>query len=107
VISALCARKSHDQYATPFVQQINPKYAADHQLTVIDCLEDPDETLKRKTLDLLYSMTNPANVTVIVDKLMAYLKTATDKFLRADLVGRITQVSSATPCDVKPFSCCA
>ena len=39
---------------------------------MIECLEDPDETLKRKTLDLLYSMTNPVNVEFIAEKLLRY-----------------------------------
>ncbi|CAM9322247.1 unnamed protein product, partial [Phaeothamnion confervicola] len=69
----------------------HPSYAADHQLAVIDCLEDPDETLKRKTLDLLYSMTNPVNVEFITDKLLAFLADASDAFWREDLVKRITQ----------------
>jgi AP-4 complex subunit epsilon-1 len=56
------------------IVQINPKYAAEHQLTVIDCLEDADETLKRKTLDLLYIMTNNANVRFIADKLTLFLQ---------------------------------
>jgi AP-4 complex subunit epsilon-1 len=50
--------------------QDHPKYAAEHQLAVIDCLEDPDETLKRRTLDLLYSMVNPVNVEFITEKLL-------------------------------------
>ncbi len=60
-------------------------------MAVIDCLEDPDETLKRKTLDLLYRMTNPVNVEFIVAKLTTFLREATDVFLRTELVSRITQ----------------
>jgi AP-4 complex subunit epsilon-1 len=57
---------------------------------VIDCLEDPDETLKRKTLDLLHRMTNPVNVEFITAKLLDFLRKATDVYLRADLVQRIS-----------------
>ncbi|CAN0334943.1 unnamed protein product [Ascophyllum nodosum] len=69
----------------------HPKYAQEHQMAVIDCLEDPDETLKRKTLDLLYTMTNPVNVEFIADKLLSFLEQGTDSFWRQDLVKRITQ----------------
>lgn len=69
----------------------HPKYAADHQLAVIDCLEDPDETLKRKTLDLLFRMTNSVNVEFIVEKLLSFLSTALDDHFRSDLVSQITQ----------------
>lgn len=48
------------------IVRINPKYAAEHQLAVIDCLEDPDDMLKKKTLELLYKMTKPNNVEVSI-----------------------------------------
>lgn len=60
----------------------HPKYAQEHQMAVIDCLEDPDETLKRKTLDLLYTMTNPVNVEFIADKLLSFLEQGNDSFWR-------------------------
>lgn len=69
----------------------HPQYAADHQLAVIDCLEDPDETLKRKTLDLLFRMTNAVNVEFIVDKLLSFLSSSSDDHFRSDLVQQITQ----------------
>ncbi|CAM9632612.1 unnamed protein product, partial [Chrysoparadoxa australica] len=68
-----------------------PSYASQHQMVVIDCLEDPDETLRRKTLGLLYCMTNPVNVEFITDKLLTSLAAGGDSFWRADLVTRITQ----------------
>lgn len=33
---------------------------------MVDCLEDPDDTLKLKTLELLYKMTRANNVEVSV-----------------------------------------
>eukprot|EP00359_Climacostomum_virens_P008216 CAMPEP_0204903846 /NCGR_PEP_ID=MMETSP1397-20131031/4513_1 /ASSEMBLY_ACC=CAM_ASM_000891 /TAXON_ID=49980 /ORGANISM="Climacostomum Climacostomum virens, Strain Stock W-24" /LENGTH=781 /DNA_ID=CAMNT_0052072551 /DNA_START=1123 /DNA_END=3468 /DNA_ORIENTATION=+ len=74
--------------------KIDSSYVAQHQMTVVDCLEDNDETIKRKTLSLLYRMTNSQNVKVIVDKLMAFLKSTTlDTYLKADLVSKITELA--------------
>ena len=72
----------------------HPKYAAEHQLAVIDCLEDPDDTLRRKTLDLLYRMINTVNIEFICTKLLAVLESASsDVYLRTDLVTRITSAA--------------
>lgn len=38
----------------------------EHQLAVVNCLEDPDDTLKLKTLELLYRMTRSNNVEVMI-----------------------------------------
>jgi AP-4 complex subunit epsilon-1 len=61
---------------------------------VVDCLEDTDDTLKVKTLDLLFRMTNKANAEVIVDKLLGYLKVAPiDSSARKDLVFKINSLA--------------
>eukprot|EP00004_Rigifila_ramosa_P013967 TRINITY_DN3136_c0_g1_i1.p1 TRINITY_DN3136_c0_g1~~TRINITY_DN3136_c0_g1_i1.p1 ORF type:complete len:1175 (-),score=295.81 TRINITY_DN3136_c0_g1_i1:102-3452(-) len=75
------------------IVSVNPKYAAQHQSVVIDCLDDPDDTIKRKTLDLLYRMTNPSNVVFITNNLLAYLRATSDAYIRSDLVSRITQLA--------------
>eukprot|EP00899_Mesostigma_viride_P027947 jgi/Mesvir1/8337/Mv12598-RA.1 len=79
--------------ALGLIVKINPKYAVDHQLAVIDCLEDPDDTLKRKTLDLLYAMTKPANVEVIVERMIAYMRSTTDTHTRAEIIGRVDELA--------------
>jgi AP-4 complex subunit epsilon-1 len=35
------------------IVSVYPALAQEHSVAVLDCLDDPDETLKRKTLDLL------------------------------------------------------
>ena len=68
----------------------HPRYAAKHQLVVMDCLEDQDETLRRKTLELLYRMSNPVNVDTISTKMIEYFKNSNDDIMRKYLVFKIT-----------------
>ncbi|SBS84650.1 AP-4 complex subunit epsilon, putative [Plasmodium ovale curtisi] len=83
------------------IVKINPMYASKHQLAVVDCLEDKDETLKMKTLDLLYQMTNPLNVQVIVDKLLFHVENSVDIHFKHDLACKIIQlIERYTPDDI-------
>ena len=60
---------------------------------VVDCLEDVDETLKTRTLELLFRMTNKQNVEPIVEKLLNYLKAAPiESTVRKDLVVKINEL---------------
>ena len=68
-------------------------------MIVVDCLDDSDETLKRKTLDLLYKMTTPGNVVFIAGKLMDSLEGSNDPFLREELVSRITELAERCCCN--------
>jgi len=75
------------------IVKINPKYAMDHQGIVIDCLEHSDDTIRRKTLSLLFAMCNEDNVEAIADRLIKYLATTTDRFQREELVRNICTVA--------------
>lgn len=75
------------------IVESHPQYAAAHQLAVIECLEDRDETLQRKTLDLLYRMTNPVNVEFITSKLLEFLRGTTDPFLKSSLTAKICSIA--------------
>lgn len=73
--------------------KINPDIAEQHQLAVIDCLEDPDDTLKRKTFELLYKMTKSTNVEVIVDRMIEYMISITDHHYKAEIASRCVELA--------------
>jgi len=75
------------------IVESHPQYAAAHQMAVVECLEDPDETLQRRTLELLYKMTNPVNVEFITSKLLSFLEDTTDPFLKQDLTIKIGTIA--------------
>lgn len=63
------------------------------KMSVIECLEDRDETLQRRTLDLLYKMTSPINVQFITEKLLHFLRGTTDDFLKEDLTMKVCRLA--------------
>eukprot|EP00210_Caulerpa_lentillifera_P007077 g6770.t1 len=75
------------------IVSINFRQAHDHQTAVMDCLEDPDDTLKLKTLELLYKMTKSSNVEIVVEKLIQYLKTCTDEHIQTDICSKVTDLA--------------
>ena len=75
------------------IVRVNSQYAVEHQMAVIDCLEDPDASLRKKTLELLQKMTTADNVEVVVDKMVAFLEQARDDAIREDVVSRISEVA--------------
>uniref|UniRef100_A0A673GLL8 AP-4 complex subunit epsilon n=1 Tax=Sinocyclocheilus rhinocerous TaxID=307959 RepID=A0A673GLL8_9TELE len=59
--------------ALTYVVQHDAKLALQHQMTIIECLDHSDFTIKRETLELLFRITNAQNVTVIVEKMLDFL----------------------------------
>ncbi|XP_057963942.1 AP-4 complex subunit epsilon [Malania oleifera] len=73
--------------------KISPEFAEQHQLAVIDCLEDPDDTLKRKTFELLYKMTKSSNVEVIVDRMIDYMISINDNHYKTEIASRCVELA--------------
>ncbi|XP_061630694.1 AP-4 complex subunit epsilon-1 [Phyllopteryx taeniolatus] len=79
--------------ALTYVVQQDPKLALQHQMTIIECLDHPDLIIKRETLELLFRITNAKNVTVIVEKMLEFLRTSKDDYMTIDLVGKVAEVA--------------
>ncbi|XP_052210596.1 AP-4 complex subunit epsilon [Diospyros lotus] len=73
--------------------KISPEIAEQHQLAVIDCLEDSDDTLKRKTFELLYKMTKSSNVEVIVDRMIDYMININDNHYKTEIASRCVELA--------------
>ncbi|KAL4383454.1 hypothetical protein GQ457_15G007720 [Hibiscus cannabinus] len=73
--------------------KISPEIAEQHQLAVIDCLEDPNDTLKRKTFELLYKMTKSTNVEVIVDRMIDYMISINDNHYKTEIASRCVELA--------------
>ncbi|XP_059495181.1 AP-4 complex subunit epsilon-1 [Stegostoma tigrinum] len=79
--------------ALTYVIQQDLNLVLQHQMTIIECLDHPDPIIKRETLELLYRITNAQNVTVIVQKLLEYLRESKDEYITISLVGKVAELA--------------
>lgn len=63
-----------------------------HRTTIVDCLKDPDVSIRQRALDLIYQLVNEQNVVSLTSELLNYLIVAqTDH--KASLASKIIQIA--------------
>jgi AP-1 complex subunit gamma-1 len=62
-----------------------------HRNTIVDCLKDPDISIRRRAMELIYSLVNESNVQPLAREMLNYLVVADTEFKR-DLCTRIAEV---------------
>ena len=71
------------------VSATTPNRNIHDKAAIIDCLEDPDDSIKLKTLELLAVMTKASNVAVVVERLMLFLRGCTDDHARRSIATKV------------------
>lgn len=59
-----------------------------HRQTIVDCLRDPDISIRRRALDLVYALVCPSNVRQLTRELLSYLVIA-DREFRENIVAKL------------------
>ncbi|GAO48354.1 Adaptor protein complex AP-1 gamma subunit [Saitoella complicata NRRL Y-17804] len=70
------------------VVAIEPNAVQRHRNTILDCLRDPDVSIRRRALDLSFALINESNIRVLVRELLAFLEVANNEF-KANMTSQI------------------
>lgn len=62
------------------VVAIEPNAVQRHRSTILDCLRDPDISIRRRALDLSFTLVNESNVRILIRELLAFLEVADNEF---------------------------
>ena len=62
------------------VVAVEPNAVQRHRNTVLECLRDPDISIRRRALDLSFTLINEGNIRVLVRELLAFLEVADSEF---------------------------
>ncbi|CAD5114681.1 DgyrCDS3727 [Dimorphilus gyrociliatus] len=76
------------------ILKTHPKSVQSHKDLVLQCLDDRDESIRLRALDLLYGMVNKKNLMEIVKKLMIHMDRAEGSYYRDELLSKIIHICS-------------
>ncbi|KAI5300653.1 clathrin associated protein complex large subunit [Ascosphaera atra] len=62
------------------VVAVEPNAVQRHRNTILECLRDADISIRRRALDLSFTLINESNVRVLVRELLAFLEVADNEF---------------------------
>jgi AP-1 complex subunit gamma-1 len=62
------------------VVAVEPNAVQRHRNTVLECLRDPDISIRRRALDLSFTLINASNVSLLIRELLAFLEMADNEF---------------------------
>jgi len=76
------------------ILKTHPKSVQAHKDLIMQCLDDKDESIRLRALDLLYGMVSKKNLMEIVKKLMVHMDKAEGTTYRDELLSKIIQICS-------------
>ncbi|XP_024945081.1 AP-3 complex subunit delta-1 isoform X2 [Cephus cinctus] len=76
------------------ILKTHPKSVQAHKDLIMQCLDDKDESIRLRALDLLYGMVSKKNLMEIVRKLMVHMDKAEGTTYRDELLSKIIQICS-------------
>ncbi|MCJ1446018.1 MAG: clathrin associated protein complex large subunit [Stictis urceolatum] len=62
------------------VVAVEPNAVQRHRSTILECLRDPDISIRRRALDLSFTLINASNVSLLIRELLAFLGVADNEF---------------------------
>merc|ERR1719466_754955 len=74
------------------ILKTNPKAVQAHKDLILQCLEDKDESIRLRALDLIFGMVSKKNLMEIVKKLMTHMAKAEGTTYRDELLNKIIQI---------------
>uniref|UniRef100_A0A0A1XCL2 AP-3 complex subunit delta n=1 Tax=Zeugodacus cucurbitae TaxID=28588 RepID=A0A0A1XCL2_ZEUCU len=76
------------------ILKTHPKSVQEHKDLILACLDDKDESIRLRALDLLYGMVSKKNLMEIVKRLLGHMERAEGSLYRDELLYKVIEICS-------------